>query len=269
MHALQSRGRRSGKLLLMLLNLAAAGAVQRYSRPAWRFLKDFQLQQCDAINTFVIPTFGCCEEARRHNVRSLHGRMFYKRRPRQVPHPKPRNYRKKWLEMSPQKKGICEKVFVVQPRKPGSGLRKVAYVRLSTGRRVLVFIPGIGHNLNVHSVVLVRGGRTHDIPGCNLKAIRGAYDLLPVKGRMTSRSKYGVKKTDAMKERALEHRYHHQWLYTHDDRKRFNRLQWPTWEDPEGNPLMRPLDREEPVPVPRMFNHRWKFIQWKKANCPS
>lgn len=120
---------------------------------------------------------------------SLHGRMFYKRRPLQVPRAKPRNYRKKWLEMSPQKKGICERVFVRSPRKPGSGLRKVAYVRLSTGRRILAFIPGEGHNLNVHSVVLVQGGRVPNIRGCYYKCIRGVYDLLPVKGRGKSRSK--------------------------------------------------------------------------------
>ncbi|KAF4656096.1 Vacuolar-sorting receptor [Perkinsus chesapeaki] len=85
-------------------------------------------------------------------------------------------------------------VTVKSPRKPHSGLRKVARVRLSNKRVVLAFIPGIGHNLQVHSVVLVRGGRANDIPGCNYKVVRGKFDCLPVKDRRSRRSKYGVKK---------------------------------------------------------------------------
>ncbi|PHJ20855.1 ribosomal protein s12 [Cystoisospora suis] len=120
------------------------------------------------------PTFGiscsgsACvptKDARNFSTRSISGRLFYKRRPLQVPKLKPPNVRSKWLEGAPQKKGICVKVRVQTPRKPNSGLRKVARVRLSTGRTVLVYIPGIGHNLNVHSVVLVRGGRCKDVPG--------------------------------------------------------------------------------------------------------
>lgn len=178
----------------MLLRASRVNTVHLPLNRSWRYLKDnlvgttFKTQPLPHTQ----PVFGCCQETRRHNVRSLHGRMFYKRRPRQVPHPKPRNYRSKWLEMAPQRKGICEKVFVMPPRKPSSGLRRVAYVRLSTGRRVLVYIPGIGHNLNVHSVVLIRGGGPRDVPGCNFRAVRGCYDLLPVKGRMTSRSKYAT-----------------------------------------------------------------------------
>lgn len=93
-------------------------------------------------------------------------------------------------------KGICVKVKVVAPRKPNSGLRKVARVRLANGRIVLAYIPGIGHNLQTHSVVLVRGGRTPDVIGCNYKIVRGAYDCLPVKNRLTARSKYGVKRPE-------------------------------------------------------------------------
>lgn len=126
---------------------------------------------------------------REFSCKSIHGRMFYKRRPMKVPRYQPKNYKKKWLEGSPFKKGVCVKVLIKTPRNPGSGLRKVAYVKLSTGRRVLALIPGIGHNLNVHSVVLVRGGRAKDIPACYYKCVRGKYDLLPVKGRSTSRSK--------------------------------------------------------------------------------
>merc|ERR1719158_2297084 len=82
--------------------------------------------------------------------------------------------------------------MVTAPKKPNAGLRKVAMVRLSNGRVVKVYIPGIGHNLQVHSVVMVRGGRRRDVIGCNLTAMRGHYDLLPVKNRKSSRSKYGV-----------------------------------------------------------------------------
>lgn len=106
------------------------------------------------------------------------------------------NRRKKWLEGTGTKKGICTKVFVKQAKKPNSGLRKVAHVRLSNGREVLTYIPGIGHNLQVHSVVMVRGGRHKDTLGCNYTCIRGLYDLLPVAGRLSSRSKYGAPKPE-------------------------------------------------------------------------
>lgn len=102
------------------------------------------------------------------------------------------NWRSKWLEGAPSRKGVCTKVMVRAPKKPNSGLRKVAYVRLSNGRVVMVYIPGIGHNLQVHSVVMVRGGRKRDVIGCNYTAMRGQYDLLPVKNRLRARSKYGV-----------------------------------------------------------------------------
>ena len=85
------------------------------------------------------------------------------------------NWRSKWLEGASFRKGVCVKVRVQTPRKPNSGLRKVARVRLSNGRIVLAYIPGMGHNLQVHSVVLVRGGRTRDLVGCNYKLVRGKY----------------------------------------------------------------------------------------------
>lgn len=98
----------------------------------------------------------------------------------------------KWLEGVGSRKGVCTKVYVTAPKKPNSGLRKVAYVRLSNGRIVKTYIPGIGHNLQVHSVVMVRGGKKKDLVGCWYTAMRGHYDLLPVKNRLRSRSKYGV-----------------------------------------------------------------------------
>ena len=145
----------------------------------------------------------------------ISGRLFYRKRPRKVPAKKPS--RSKWLEGLGHMKGICVKVKVVAPRKPNSGLRKVARVRLANGRIVLAYIPGIGHNLQTHSVVLVRGGRTPDVIGCNYKIVRGAFDCLPVKNRLSSRSKYGVKRPDKV-ERGGEKKF--DYLTTTRDRKR-------------------------------------------------
>ncbi|CAE7788360.1 mrps12 [Symbiodinium sp. CCMP2592] len=134
-----------------------------------------------------------CQGRRGFSTRNLHGRLFYKRRPKMIPNWR-FNAKSKWLEGAGNRKGVCTKVFVQFPRKPNSGLRKVAYVRLSNGRVVKAYIPGIGHNLQVHSVVMVRGGKRKDVPGCNYTCMRGLYDLLPVKNRKSSRSRYGVKR---------------------------------------------------------------------------
>ena len=99
------------------------------------------------------------------------------------------------LKGNPQQRGVCVRVFISSPRKPNSADRKVARVRLSNGRLITTYIPGKGHNLQKHSVVLIRGGRVKDLPGVRYKIIRGKYDLNPVIGRTKSRSKYGVKKT--------------------------------------------------------------------------
>ncbi|KAK1926593.1 putative ribosomal protein S12 [Papiliotrema laurentii] len=98
------------------------------------------------------------------------------------------------LEKCPMKKGVCAKVYTTKPRKPNSAVRKVARVKLSTGESTICYIPGEGHNLQEHSVVLVRGGRVKDLPGVRYKIVRGAEDLNGVAGRTRSRSKYGVKK---------------------------------------------------------------------------
>jgi len=131
--------------------------------------------------------------ARSFSTKNLRGRLFYKRRPKMIPKWS-FNRRSKWLEGVGRRKGVCTKVYITSPKKPNSGCRKVAYVRLSNGRVVKTYIPGIGHNLQVHSVVMVRGGRRKDIVGCNYIAMRGKYDFLPVKNRKSSRSKYGVKR---------------------------------------------------------------------------
>ena len=95
---------------------------------------------------------------------------------------------------SPQKRGVCTSVKTVTPKKPNSALRKVARVRLTNGIEVTAYIPGIGHNLQEHSVVLIRGGRIKDLPGVRYHIIRGTLDTQGVQGRLQSRSKYGAKK---------------------------------------------------------------------------
>ncbi|KAI1855825.1 hypothetical protein JX265_012088 [Neoarthrinium moseri] len=95
---------------------------------------------------------------------------------------------------SPQQKGVCLKVGITRPKKPNSGERKTARVRLSSGRQITAYIPGEGHNIQQHSVVLVRGGRSQDCPGVRYHLVRGALDLGGVANRMSSRSKYGTKK---------------------------------------------------------------------------
>ncbi|MEZ0323681.1 MAG: 30S ribosomal protein S12 [Hydrogenothermaceae bacterium] len=98
------------------------------------------------------------------------------------------------LQGNPQKRGVCVRVYTTTPKKPNSALRKVARVRLSNGYEVTCYIPGIGHNLQEHSIVLVRGGRVKDLPGVRYKIVRGALDAAGVKDRKQSRSKYGAKK---------------------------------------------------------------------------
>lgn len=98
------------------------------------------------------------------------------------------------LKGAPQKRGVCTRVYTSTPKKPNSALRKVARVRLTTGIEVTAYIPGIGHNLQEHSVVLVRGGRVKDLPGVRYHIIRGTLDTLGVDDRKQGRSKYGAKK---------------------------------------------------------------------------
>jgi len=97
------------------------------------------------------------------------------------------------LTGNPQKRGVCTRVYTTTPKKPNSALRKVARVRLSNGFEVTVYIPGEGHNLQEHSIVLIRGGRVKDLPGVRYHIIRGVYDAAGVEGRARGRSKYGTK----------------------------------------------------------------------------
>ncbi len=98
------------------------------------------------------------------------------------------------LSRSPQKRGVCTKVYTTTPKKPNSALRKVAKVRLTNGYEVIAYIGGEGHNLQEHSIVLVRGGRVKDLPGVRYHIVRGALDTAGVEGRMQRRSKYGAKR---------------------------------------------------------------------------
>jgi small subunit ribosomal protein S12 len=98
------------------------------------------------------------------------------------------------LKSSAFRRGVCTRVYTVTPKKPNSALRKVARVRLTNGIEITAYIPGVGHNLQEHSIVLVRGGRVKDLPGVRYHIIRGALDTAGVAGRMKSRSKYGMKR---------------------------------------------------------------------------
>jgi small subunit ribosomal protein S12 len=98
------------------------------------------------------------------------------------------------LESNPQKRGVCTRVYTTTPKKPNSALRKVAKVRLTNGKEMIGYIPGEGHNLQEHSVVLIRGGRVRDLPGVRYHILRGVLDTQGVKNRKQSRSKYGAKR---------------------------------------------------------------------------
>ena len=97
------------------------------------------------------------------------------------------------MNSCPQKRGVCTRVWTITPKKPNSALRKVARVRLTTGIEVTAYIPGVGHNLQEHSIVLIRGGRVRDLPGIRYHIIRGVLDTAGVEGRKQGRSKYGAK----------------------------------------------------------------------------
>jgi small subunit ribosomal protein S12 len=101
------------------------------------------------------------------------------------------------LDSCPQRRGVCTRVYTTTPKKPNSAMRKVARVRLTNGKEVNAYIPGEGHNLQEHSIVLIRGGRVKDLPGVRYHIVRGALDTAGVTGRLQSRSKYGAKRPKA------------------------------------------------------------------------
>ncbi|CAD7961209.1 unnamed protein product [Amoebophrya sp. A120] len=202
------------------------------------------------------PTPSVTSTTRFFSTRSLHGRMFWRRRPREVPMRR-WNWRSKWLEGRPRIRGICTKVTIKSPKKPNSGNRKVARVKLINGRTVLCYIPGIGHNLQTHSVVLVRGRRTRDLIGCNYKLVRGVFDLLPVKDKMRRRSIYGVKKP--LKPNKWANTPERPWkrVYTDEMRRRYF---FRTGVDiPAGEPVPHiPLNRKFPPFPIKGFGRRGK-----------
>src|SRR3546814_1146861 len=108
------------------------------------------------------------------------------------------------MEANPQKRGVCTRVYTTTPKKPNSALRKVAKVRLTNQREVISYIPGEGHNLQEHSVVLIRGGRVRDLPGVRYHVLRGVLDTQGVKDRKQSRSKYGAKRPKRSEEHTSE-----------------------------------------------------------------
>src|SRR5687768_6116177 len=142
---------------------------------------------------WVIPVFGATtgREAPRGKRRSLPTVQQLVRQGRQS---KKEKSKSPALRGSPQRRGVCTRVYTTTPKKPNSALRKVARVRLTSGIEVTAYIPGIGHNLQEHSIVLVRGGRVKDLPGVRYKIIRAALDTAGVRDRVQSRSKYGAKK---------------------------------------------------------------------------
>lgn len=107
---------------------------------------------------------------------------------------KKNNKKKSNLNFCPQRSGICLRTYIITPKKPNSAMRKVARIKLTTKKEVTAFIPGEGHSLQEHSIVLVRGGRVNDLPGVKHKVIRGVLDCVSVKNRKNGRSKYGTKK---------------------------------------------------------------------------
>jgi len=108
------------------------------------------------------------------------------------------------LKACPQRRGVCVRSYVATPKKPNSAFRKVARVRLCSGFEVTAYIPGIGHTIIQHSVLLIRGGRVKDVPGCRYHVVRGVLDALGVSGRITSRSLYGAKKLKVKKEKNIK-----------------------------------------------------------------
>ena len=109
------------------------------------------------------------------------------------------------LQACPQRRGVCTRVYTTTPKKPNSALRKVARVRLTNGIEVTTYIPGVGHNLQEHSIVLIRGGRVKDLPGVRYHVVRGTLDTAGVTGRQQSRSKYGAKRPKGAGEIKLCH----------------------------------------------------------------
>ncbi|KAF6757470.1 ribosomal protein S12 [Ephemerocybe angulata] len=161
--------------------LSALRAVSRSSSSTWAPLLARNLAGPQASQRFFHPTPAA--------QRTINQSMKAKRKPK-----KSGETRSPLLQTCPQRKGVVTRLIIAKPKKPNSAKRKVARIKLSTGKSLMAYIQGEGHNLQEHSVVLVRGGRTKDLPGVGYKLVRGALDFSGVPGRGTARSKYGAKK---------------------------------------------------------------------------
>ncbi|TFK28019.1 ribosomal protein S12 [Coprinopsis marcescibilis] len=177
--------------------LSAFRALSRSSSSTWaptlsRTLLNVQNYRQTLTASPLQPVFGQQHRAFHQTPsawRTMNQSMRNKRKPK-----KSSESRSPLLENCPQRKGVVTRLIIAKPKKPNSAKRKVARVKLSTGKSLMAYIQGEGHNLQEHSVVLVRGGRTKDLPGVGYKLVRGAVDFAGVAGRATSRSKYGAKK---------------------------------------------------------------------------
>ncbi|EAU86250.2 ribosomal protein S12 [Coprinopsis cinerea okayama7 len=176
---------------------SALRALSRPSPSTWAPLLTRTLANQQAPRRALLPTptvaaafqQRCAFHATPSAWRTMNQSMRNKRKPK-----KSLESKSPLLENCPQRKGVVTRLIIAKPKKPNSAKRKVARVKLTTGKSLMAYIQGEGHNLQEHSVVLVRGGRTKDLPGVGYKLVRGALDFAGVVGRATSRSKYGVKK---------------------------------------------------------------------------
>ncbi|KAI0754968.1 ribosomal protein S12 [Daedaleopsis nitida] len=143
--------------------------------------------------TYTASPFSACFLARSFHP-TIPAAATLNQATRRKPKKKTRASKSPLLEGNTQKKGVVSQIFIAKPKKPNSAKRKVARVKLSTGKTVQAYVPGEGHNLQDHSVVLIRGGRAQDLPGVRYKVVRGTLDFSGVVGRVTARSKYGAKR---------------------------------------------------------------------------
>ncbi|KZT12065.1 mitochondrial 30S ribosomal protein S12 [Laetiporus sulphureus 93-53] len=162
-------------------------ALRALSRPLQR-QSTFSLLQQNFYQNATLPSLS------RFFHPSLPAAVTLNQSTRRKPPKKAKKPRSPLLEGNSQKKGVISSVFILKPKKPNSAKRKVARVKLTSGKTLQAYVPGEGHNLQEHGVVLVRGGRAQDLPGVRYKLVRGAYDFGPVVNRLTARSRYGAKK---------------------------------------------------------------------------
>jgi small subunit ribosomal protein S12 len=167
---------------------AAARAATAAATPAARSFVSLARAATTARITPSAPA-----QPQQQQTRSLTRNQLLSRGRGRKPKPARRNPVKA-LEGGPQRRGVCTRVYTVAPKKPNSANRTIVKVALSIGGRVTAYVPGEGHNLQEHALVLLRGGRVRDLPGVKFRVIRGVFDAAPVKGRTKGRSKYGVKK---------------------------------------------------------------------------